>query len=385
MSELPRGPEILPGTWEYEWVSAVVDRAAERAGRPSNWNRRLYEEPSQVSGIYHTDGSMTVSRTHVLDPARPAYTPGHTPTNDERAAAGAATMMAVYQARLSLSSFGDDSVPGATPLGSLEDLALERALADRFTQRYGDRIAEDVGSKHDLHVGMGRPAFPAYTTATDRLMYPLAGATGMGVDELRDLIERTERPQRFNAIADRVIDHELGDLVPESHRAQLREDLSGPLKRGLGGLAMTELSQHAHPGSKLTWGDRSAEWTTAEFDTNLEDIKAHYESWRDEHPGTEPPMLPDSLRETFADRQEEIRQIWADAGWPAQRPVPGYEENARLPEQPYPSPREQENAVLQKWLWSHTAPSQQAATASEQADNVRPIGTAPRTRGHGIE
>ncbi|MEV0794991.1 hypothetical protein [Kribbella sp. NPDC050459] len=378
---LRRGPEILPGTWEYEWVASVVAKAAEYAGRDSHWNGKLYEQDGDISGIYHTDGSMTISRKHVLDPARAVYAAEQTPTRDERWAASSATEMAVFQARLSLSEFGDESAPGATPNGSWEDLALERGLADEFTQRYVGRISEDL-TEHSLPHGH-MSAFPAYTAATGRLMYPLAGATGLGVNQLRDLVESTERTQRFAAIADRAIDHQVGDLVPDAHRAQLREHLTGPLRRGLGGLAMTEHSRLTDPGVKSRWGDSSAEWTALEFETNLDTIKDHYESWNAEHPGVEPPELPDSALETFRDREDEVRQIWAEAGWPAQRPVAGREQAyyQQLPEQLYPNEREQEIARLQQFLWSHTAPSRHTAAQTESGDrpdNVRSIKSAKR-------
>ncbi|TDW87854.1 hypothetical protein EV137_5938 [Kribbella pratensis] len=386
MTEL--GPEIPPGTWEHDWVSSVVAKAAEYAGRPSRWNGKLYEQPGPVAGVCLPDGSMTISREHVLDPARAAYTPGRTLTSDERFAAARATTMAVFNARLSMSEVGDDSVPGATPIGSLEDIALENARADQFSQEYSGRIAESM-TEQSLSLGGDAPVFPAYSAATDRLLYTLGDATGMGHDQLGDLIDSTARTQRFNAIADQALDHQVGELIPESHRAQLREALTGPLRRGLGGLTMTEMSELTHPGSKHKWGWDSAEWTEVEFTTNLDDIKKHYESWDAEHPGEEPPELPDSLRERFLDREEEIQQVWASKGWPAQQPVAGREQEyyERLPEQVYPNAREQEIARLQQFLWSHTAPSKRNDSAVDtggRPDNVRHIGSA-RKPDRGVE
>jgi hypothetical protein len=382
---LQRGPEILPGTPEYEWMSSVVAKVAEYADRPTHWNGKLYEQPGPVSGIYQPDGSMTISREYVLDPARPAFTPEHTATSNELSAAAGATHMAIFQARLSLSELGDGTVPGATPVGSLEDLALENALADRFTARYGGRIAEDLTDQPLSMLGQS-PAFRAYTTATDRLMNSVGGVAGMGPEKLRDLVESTGRPQRFNAIADAALDSQLGELVPESHRDQLRQDLTGPLRRGLRGLAMTEMSKLTDPGSKQTWGERSAERTVHEFIGNLADVVDHYESWADENPGVEAPALPDSVRDKFLDREEKTQQIWADAGWPAQQPVAGREQAyyQQLPEQRYPDARRREIAELQRFLWEHTAPSQQGSTtvdASGQPNNVRQIGSRKQERG----
>jgi hypothetical protein len=386
MNEAPdRGAEILPGTWEYKWFSSIVAKAAEHAGRPSRWNGKLYEQRGDVAGLCLPDGSMTISRKHVLDPARPAYTQGHALTSDERIPAAGATTMAVFLARRSMSEVGDDSVPGATPIGSLEDEALETARADQFSREYSGRIAESM-TDQSLPLVAQAPAFPAYSAATDRLQYTLGGATGMSHSQLGELIDSTARTQRFNAIAERALDHQVGGLIPESHRAQLREDLTGPLRRGLGGLTMTEMSELTHPESKHKWGWDSAEWTEAEFTSNLDDIKTHYESWNAEHPGVEPPELPDSLRETFLDREENIRQIWSDAGWPAQQPVAGREGEylEQLPEQLYPTPRKEEIAKLQQFLWSHTAPSRRtdsAVDASGRPDNVRQIGSRKPDRG----
>lgn len=377
-----RGPEILPGTWEHDWVSSIVAKAEEYAGRPSRWNGKLYEQPGPVAGTCLPDGSMTISREHVLDPARPGYTPGHAPTSDERFAAAGATAMAVFQARHSMSEIGDDSVPGATPIQSLEDIALENARCDQFSQEYSGRIAESMTDP--LPLAGQSLAFPAYTTATNRLMGPLAGATGMSHGQLGDLIDSTPRTQRLNAIADRALDHQVGELIPASHRAQLREDLTGPLRRGLGGLTMTEMSELTHPGSKLTWAWDSAEFTATEFGGNLDDIKDHYESWNAEYPDVEPPELPDSVREGFLDREEVTRQAWSDAGWPAQQPVAGREQEPY--EQPYPNARQLEIAKLQEFLGAHTAPSQRKTSAVDAAgrpDNVRYLGS--RKPDHRIE
>jgi hypothetical protein len=372
VTDVQRGPEILPDTWEYQWVAAVVAKAAEYAGRPSHWNGKLYEQPGPISGIYEPDGSMTVSRPHVLDQARPAYTPGRTLTSDESQAAAGATRMLVFQARLSLSDRGDDSVPGATPIGSLEDLALEGGLADHFTRRYTTQIADEL-AEHPLPTLAHPPAFPAYIAATDRLLYPLSGATGIGPDQLRDLIESTERPQRFNAIADRVIDHELGDLVPDAHRDQLRQELTGPLRRGLGHLTLVEAGQVTDPGVKHSQGDSTAEWATLEFQDNLDEIKDHYESWAEQSPGTEPPPLPNHLLDTFRDRENEVRRLWAAAG---------YEQSTQPP-----AVRDDEIADLQRFLGSYTATSRNGTPRYDpepRTDNVRPIGSA-RTKNLEVE
>jgi hypothetical protein len=378
-----RGPEILPDTWEHKWFSSVVAKAEEYAGRPSHWNGKLYEQPGDIAGICLPDGSMTISRKHVLDPARPAYTPDRVLAKDEQFAAASATTLAVFQARHSMSEVGDDRVPGATPIQSLEDIALENARCDQFSREYTGRIAESM-TDQALPLVARAPAFPAYSAATDRLLYTLGGATGMSHGQLGDLIDSTPRPQRLNAIADRALDHQVGELIPESHRAQLREDLTGPLRRGLGGLTMTEMSQLTDHGSKHTWGWDSAEWTDFEFSDNLDDIKAHYESWNAEQPDVEPPELPDSVREGFLDREEVTRQAWADAGWPAQQPVAGREQEPS--ERPYPNVRQQEIAKLQEFLGAYTAPSQRKTSAVDAAgrpDNVRYIGS--RKPDHGIE
>ena len=65
----------------------------------------------------------------------------------------------MFRARASLSGLGDDTGPGASPIGSLEDIALESALADRFTGTYGGRIAESL-TEQDLPVDSFPPGVP---------------------------------------------------------------------------------------------------------------------------------------------------------------------------------------------------------------------------------
>jgi len=388
VNDLQRGPEILPGTWEHEWMTRVVRAVEQRAGRLSNWNGRLYEEPLPVAGRVDSDGSITVNRAAVLEPARVADTTDQRLAPDDGYAAGRAAVHGLQLARLSLSTPGDESLPGATKLGSLEDMALEQALADRWAHHHSDEaMLEDIGIGWDQGVSTNVSASsPAYTTATDTMMYTLSGQSGVPVSELRATIEKTGRAQRFTAIADQMIDNKLGDLVPDEHRAEVREALSGPVRRELRGLTMTELSQHAHPGTKLSWGHESAEWAMTELSANLEDIESHYRGWDEQHPGTEPPRMPAELHDTFGDRQEEVRQVWADRGWPAQEPVQGYEDNAKLPEQSYPSAQQQEIKDLQRFLWSHTGSTAQSrpATAAETSDNVHKLDTR-RTPGRGVE
>ncbi|MEV5964882.1 hypothetical protein AB0L70_24125 [Kribbella sp. NPDC051952] len=377
--------EILPGSWEYEWMARVVRAVEQRSGRPSNWNGKLYEETLPAAGHFDRDGSLSVHRAYVLEPARAAMSSDERLSSAEAVKTGQAAVLAVNLARQSLSAPGDDSPPGATKLGSLEDLALEQTLADDWTRNNSDEaLLDDIGFGADRGVYTGTSMrLPAYSTATNMMMHSLAGHTGVPVPEVRATIEQTGRAQRFTAIADKIIDNKLEGLVPDDHRAEVREALAGPVRRELRGLTMTELSQLTHPGTKQSWGSESAEWAMTELGANLEDIESHYRGWQAEHPGTEPPRLPAELHDTFLDRQEEIREIWADRGWPAQEPVQGYEENAKLPDQPYPTAREQEVQDLQRFLWEHTAPAGPAVPATT-TDNVHKL-ESRRSTERGVE
>ncbi|MFF0340213.1 hypothetical protein [Kribbella sp. NPDC004875] len=297
-----RGPKIPPGTWEFDWVSSVVAEVAAYAERPSHWNGELYEQTGPAAGRYHRDGGLTISRAHVLEPARPAYTSGHSLTSDEAFAAAGATQLMVFQARLSLSEFGDDGEPGATALSSLEDQVLELAFAERFTQRYAGWVAEKL-TDQALPMHSGAPAYPAYTTATEQFLRPLSATTGIAPGQLRDLVERTERTQRFAVIADRVLDHHLGGLVPDAHRSELRQYLSAPLRRRLRDLATDEHRRLVEPGWELIWGSQSAE-----FDGNLHAVTTHYTSWSAAHPGEQPPALPNRV---LAREEDDQRGEWS--------------------------------------------------------------------------
>ncbi|MFK4090424.1 hypothetical protein ACI2LF_40330 [Kribbella sp. NPDC020789] len=370
------GPEIGPDSWEYRWVAHWVRAVEERTGQPTTWNGRLYEELGRPDGTVLDDGTLAVSREHVTEPAKLATTANRPLSQDEANAAAQAYIRSARLGRQSQSTPGDATQPGATPPDALESTGLDNALVESWTQRNIHELVRSSGLD-DEHVGYAQHAWPAYRAATDQLLATASGRAGVPPAQLRAEVEETGRAQRFGVIADRIIDHRLGGLVPEAHRTEVRAVVEGPFRRNLRGLAMTELSETTHPGTKLSWGHESAELAGHELDANLDTIEDHYRGWQEQNPGTEPPRMPASLHETFHANQDEVRDIWAERGWPALEAAPGHEQTAQEPEQRFPSARDQEIARLQEFLGTHTASSGGPGPSTGQGEapnNVRKLG-----------
>lgn len=54
-----RGREIRPDSREYQWVASIVAAVEQRTGKPSTWNRRLYEEHNGTGATAQHNGPMT--------------------------------------------------------------------------------------------------------------------------------------------------------------------------------------------------------------------------------------------------------------------------------------------------------------------------------------
>ncbi|TCO14876.1 hypothetical protein EV652_12380 [Kribbella steppae] len=235
------GAEILPGTQEYEWVSSVVAAVERRTGRTSRWNRQLFEEGSGFKGGKAVaDGPLLLSRADVLDPVMRAYDTTAPLTPDQIVAARAAAYVVVHEAVHHLSDPGDDSAAEAVWHGSPEETALEEALADTETMRIETDVIRDIGMDRDvprildLHI-TGDGPYSAYNEGLDGVVHGLAELTDRDPDDIRSTIHQTPMPQRYNAMADLIIDKRLSDLA--EHRTEFRAWLAAPLRSELGALA----------------------------------------------------------------------------------------------------------------------------------------------------
>ncbi|MEV0290273.1 MULTISPECIES: hypothetical protein [unclassified Kribbella] len=279
------GAVIPPGTPEYALVARVVEAVARRTGMPSQWNRRLYEQVGgEHPGFAQIGGPIAVDRPTVLEPLVRA---GADPV-----LARYAMIVLVHEAEHQTSVLGNDRSPDAVELASPEDTALEEARAVVMSARHTDEIIRETGLDRevpgilDAQVDWGYPG-------VSRCLWESVGAlsvlTDVPADEFWTTIDKTPRPQRFNALADLVIDKRLGVVMPESHRALMRHRLTRSLRSELGALLQYEGPERPGrptPEETSRFGAEHAQRAIADLSEHLADAEAHYAA----HPGSEPPL-----------------------------------------------------------------------------------------------
>jgi hypothetical protein len=362
-----RGPEILPGTPEYQWVASIVRAVERRSGARSSWNGKLYEQHTAVlAGAIHFDGSMSMS-PRLLAAARLAYTADRPLTDDEKLTAKFAAIMVAHEARHLSSNLGDDTAPDAVKIGSAAEWALEEGLNDTWTHRHAEAVIQDIGMDEVVPgiADVEAPcSYPGFMAATDGVVHGLAETTELAPEKVRDTIHRTPRPQRFNAMADLAIDQRLRGLMPESHRAQLRYRFGGEIKRELGTLSEPEASLRFDADTMSRWGRETGEKAIAGLNKALAQAESHYRTWHEQNPGAEaePPRMRMSRGELMM-----LRRVEAQAA----DPVAAAMTVGQI-------------GRLQQFLGSHTGPATTGSQTGTQADNLRHLGSR-RGRGRGVE
>ncbi|WP_433162386.1 hypothetical protein [Kribbella sp. CA-247076] len=389
----PRGPEILPGTPEYEWVASIIRAVERRAGLPGGWNGRLYEERNPgVGGAIHRDGAVSM-QSAMLDVVREAYTEQGPLIDDDKLLVRLTAVTVVHEARHLLTDLGDERAPDAVKIMSPEEFVLEEGLNDTWTHRHVDAILQDIDMDTAVPEVMGVQApasYPGFMKATDGLVDGVARISGQTPEQVRDTLHRTPRPQRFNALADLVIDSRLGDLMPDSHRAQLRHRLSGPVRRELANFAELGVAAGIPAETLAEWGEQQGGKAIAGLDAELGKVETHYRAWHEQNPGaeSEPPRPQPSRQELIL-----LRQLKAYAE--SEPPQPAVAEAApdvaaaAAPREPSTAGRPggpatagrsggpataREVAHLQQFLGSHTASSRPAGSTVDSGD---PTGQRP--------
>ena len=82
----------------------------------------------------------------------------------------------------------------------------------------------------------------------------------------------------------------LGDVMPESHRALMRDRLTRSLRQELGALMQYEEARPGRPTAEeaARFGAEHAQRAVADLSERLADAEAHYAA----NPGSEPPLSP---------------------------------------------------------------------------------------------
>ncbi|MFF0265015.1 hypothetical protein [Kribbella sp. NPDC004536] len=304
------GPEILPGTREYDWVARVVDAMERRTGRASSWNRRLYEELGDHAGVAQLGGPLTLRRDLVLEPVFRAYD-ANRPTDLETTwAARRGALLLIHEIDHHLHEEGDENAPDAVPYRSREGEALTEGLADSNRDRYARTILSDIGMDEAvprIHDTTVVTPYGGYQLGVEGVLDGLRTLSGRSSDDVWEAVDSTPFAQRYNAMADVVIDSRLKDLMPPEHRSQIRLRLAKPLREELGSLtdayrAVAETIVQLTDRGRET-GARAVERLTQE----LAAVEAHYRAH-----GEHPPRMPMSARE-----HAQVQQIETFYGRPS--------------------------------------------------------------------
>jgi hypothetical protein len=277
------GPEIPAGSAEYQQVAAIIRSVERLTGRASRWNGRLYEEPrADAVGAAHLDGSMTLSRTHVLEPLRLAAEAGRPLAKDEVDQVKDAVLTVVHEGKHLVDTLGDENAPGAVPLYEADEKALDEGLVETWTHRNADAVIQDVG----LDVAVPGlldaeivDSYPAHTTGSDALLQGISDITGVAPDHVRRHIEDTGRAQRWAAVADLVIDHRFADVMPPEHRDAVQAQLMQAARIEYADLYPLQQSKLETDVGKTLQAHQIGRRATTALSTTASSIENHYRDW----------------------------------------------------------------------------------------------------------
>jgi hypothetical protein len=301
------GPEILPGTREYEWVASIVDAVERRTGRRSSWNRRLYEAIGESDGWAGIDGPLSIKR-NVLDAVMHAYDATGPLGLQETGGARVAVMLVVHETDHHQNSVGDETAPDAVAYTSAEGVAVTEGLADINRDRIVDQVIDDIGMDqavpriHDL---TATTPYAGYQTGVQGVLDGLHEISGRSPEEVLTAVDRTPFAQRYNAMADVVIDSRLDGLMPPEHRSQIRLRLTRPLREELGKLAGYDPKTDL-PNALADRGRAAAATAVERLGSELAAIESHYRRH-----GDHPPRMPMSAQE-----RSQVQRIEAHYGRP---------------------------------------------------------------------
>lgn len=288
------GSEILPSTREYQWVASIVAALERRTGLPSSWNRRLYDELGDVGATAQFNGPMTISRERILEPVMRAY--DATGPSDLATAGWAriGAMVVVHEIDHHQHEVGDEDAPDAVRFDSMENEVLTEGLADSNRDQFADKVIQDIGMDKavpevlEVHAVM---PYAGYQAGVEGVLQGLHTISGRSQREVWTAVDRTPFAQRYNAMADVVIDSRLNGLMPPEHRSQIRLRLGRPLQEELASL--TAYNAEMEPPVQLAARGRDTGTRAVQrLEQELGAIEQHYRQYG-EHAPRMPMSAPD--------------------------------------------------------------------------------------------
>ncbi|MDX2968363.1 hypothetical protein PWY87_03530 [Kribbella solani] len=278
------GPEILPGTREYQWVARVVAAVERRTGLASSWNRRLYEE--LITGATaEENGPMTINRS-VLEPVMEVYGELRPPGDWEAFAARSAVLTVVHETDHHQHRNGDQNAPDAISFGSMEFEPLIEGLAEVNRKRILDDIIDDIGLDKlvpQIHQVRALSHYAGYEAGVEHVLDGLHRISERPLEEVHAAVDSASFVQRYNAMADVVIDSRLDGLMPAEHRSQIRLVLAQPLREGLGSLSEYDLIQVV-PAVLAERGHETGAKAVERLEQEVQAVEQHYRRYGDHAP-----------------------------------------------------------------------------------------------------
>jgi hypothetical protein len=157
---------------------------------------------------------------------------------------------------------------------------------------------------HDVTVTAG---YAGYQNGVDGVLDGLQSISGRSPDEVLEAVSGSPFAQRYNAMADVVIDSRLSGVMPPEHRSQIRIRLNRPLREELGSLA--RLDPNIVPPNELADRGRAAgARAVGRLEHELVSIEQHYE----QHGGLQAPRMPMSVQD-----RAQVQRIEAFYGRPS--------------------------------------------------------------------
>lgn len=278
-----RGREIAADLPGYGWVARIVGAVEQRTGMPTRWNGKIFEEldPAYAGSADRDDGSLTLGKDDVMTPAERAYT-GRELTAEAVQMAVDAAATVCHEARHLSSPLAGAGGPAAHPLADAPGVALDEGLVERWTHANIGAVIAEIDMDRDVRgADEVEPvdSYPAYTSATYRLVTDLAAGTGRRPGELEQQLLDCDAGQRWNLLADLAIDHHLSGLMRDGDRDAVRARFANALRADFGHAQEVQLSG-ADDEAKRQRGTEIGARTAGNLTRDVEELADQYRESR---------------------------------------------------------------------------------------------------------
>jgi len=273
------GAEFDRSSPEYQWASSIINAVHQRLGLRSRWNGRICEElDPDTAGAACDNGTMTLSKEEVLEPARTAYTT-ESPDIDVIRLARDATATVAHEAVHLCTHAGNPNAAGAHPARDAAATALDEGLVEAWTHAHLDNILYDIRADEVVPGVMDaktEDAYPAYSGARNGFIDGLATISGRRRAELANQLMRTDISQRWNVIADIAIDARLGSQISGEHREQVRGRLANALRADYAQVYAVEESALLDNAAKAQRGWHIGQQAAGNLSLAVDDLADEY-------------------------------------------------------------------------------------------------------------